>query len=372
MNSIAACLIVRDEENSLRTCLASVEGQVDAIYITDTGSKDATLEVAASHKANVRFFPWVDDFAAARNASLEGISEDWVLMLDADDYFAAGEMAKLRPQLDPKASAATVRYTVVSHYTPVRAIRLLRNGQGATYRGRIHENLDDWIAERRAAGGSLQDLDVELTHTGYAPEAMPAKVARNLALLRSEWQAGFAPGAAERKYYIGAELGLALAHSGQFEEAHGFLETLLQEVNDSESEYLPPAALRVLVNLLWTLAMAGRNAARLPTIQAVEGRFAHSRVYQLHRGLVELEFQYFTAARLWLENFREALGKKEIEIPVPVQYTRAGLWRALGLCHMGEQDFPAAAACFERCRDMEPDVEEHQLRLLVAKRMMNP
>ena len=40
---------------------------VDEIIIVDTGSKDHTKEIAAKYTEKIYDFPWVDDFAAARN-----------------------------------------------------------------------------------------------------------------------------------------------------------------------------------------------------------------------------------------------------------------------------------------------------------------
>ena len=65
-------MIVRDEENNLSNCLRSVSGIFDEIVVVDTGSVDRTREIARAFGAKVFDFPWIDDFAAARNAALRG------------------------------------------------------------------------------------------------------------------------------------------------------------------------------------------------------------------------------------------------------------------------------------------------------------
>jgi len=45
MPGISLCMIVRDEEKCLATCLASVQGVVDEIIVVDTGSKDETKKL---------------------------------------------------------------------------------------------------------------------------------------------------------------------------------------------------------------------------------------------------------------------------------------------------------------------------------------
>lgn len=78
-------MIVRNEEQTLGPCLASVRDLADEIVIVDTGSTDRTRELARAAGARVFDFPWVDDFAAARNESLRHATGSWILWLDADD-----------------------------------------------------------------------------------------------------------------------------------------------------------------------------------------------------------------------------------------------------------------------------------------------
>ncbi len=44
---VSLCMIVKNEEASLRSCLESVAGLMSEIVVVDTGSTDATKEVAA-------------------------------------------------------------------------------------------------------------------------------------------------------------------------------------------------------------------------------------------------------------------------------------------------------------------------------------
>lgn len=79
-------MIVKNESSCLEKSLNSVEG-ADAIYISDTGSTDNTVEIAKRFTDKVYTdFTWNDSFADARNFILQKAETDWVLSIDADEY----------------------------------------------------------------------------------------------------------------------------------------------------------------------------------------------------------------------------------------------------------------------------------------------
>lgn len=59
MATISLCMIVKNEEKVLARCLDSVKPAVDEIVILDTGSTDATKDVAARYTDRIYDFPWV-------------------------------------------------------------------------------------------------------------------------------------------------------------------------------------------------------------------------------------------------------------------------------------------------------------------------
>src|ERR1700733_8563721 len=96
---IAACLIARNEEANLLTCLRSAAGLDAEIIVVDTGSTDRTREITLSFGARVFDFPWQDSFAAARNECLRHATAPWILWLDADEFFDQPNRDKLRSLL---------------------------------------------------------------------------------------------------------------------------------------------------------------------------------------------------------------------------------------------------------------------------------
>jgi len=93
--TISLCMIVRDAERTIARCLDSVKDAVDEIVVVDTGSADRTREIVSRYTDRIYDFPWIDDFAAARNFSFERATKDYILWLDADDYLDEENRDKL-------------------------------------------------------------------------------------------------------------------------------------------------------------------------------------------------------------------------------------------------------------------------------------
>lgn len=94
--TLTVCMIVKNEAAHLPRCLESVREVADDLVVVDTGSSDATREVARRFGARVFELPWPDDFSAARNVSLAHATGDWILAIDADESIAARDHARLR------------------------------------------------------------------------------------------------------------------------------------------------------------------------------------------------------------------------------------------------------------------------------------
>ena len=199
--NIAACYIVRNEATDLRRSIASLRGCYNQMLVIDTGSQDATVKTAQDLGAVVRHFAWCDDFAAARNFALGELSRltpdtDWVIFLDADEYFSAETAGNIRnvitraetagksALLVSRVSLETATGEVLSEEPNLRVFALR---PGRRYAGRIHEELLD--AGQPLAGLALVPREeLLLYHTGYAREVNRPKAERNLRILQQELQ----------------------------------------------------------------------------------------------------------------------------------------------------------------------------------------
>lgn len=207
MSSIALALIARDEARCLARCLASVRPWVDRMVVLDTGSVDATPVIAREAGAEVHTFDWVDDFSAARNQALVLADADWCVVLDADEWLAAGGafLAALRHTppgfvgqvcVDSEFDADIGKEGGVA-VAPSWLARVLP--RGVRFVGRIHEQAEPGLARRR--------LDVRVGHDGYRAAFQPGKRGRNERLLRLSLAER--PGDPYLQYQLGKDLELS-------------------------------------------------------------------------------------------------------------------------------------------------------------------
>ena len=147
MISISLCMIVRDEEDVLERCLNSVYDIVDEIIIADTGSTDRSREIAQRFTEHVLDFPWVDDFAAARNFSFAQAGMDYIMWLDADDVLPENSrlaLMQLKEQLTADIDVVMMPYHMAfDENDEPRFVyereRLLKNHAGFSWKGAVHE-----------------------------------------------------------------------------------------------------------------------------------------------------------------------------------------------------------------------------------------
>ena len=93
---VSVCMIAKNEEQYIEQCLRKLLRYNMEIIIVDTGSTDRTKEIAARYTDQLFDFAWCDDFSAARNYAVSKASNNWILILDCDEYVQEIDVAKLR------------------------------------------------------------------------------------------------------------------------------------------------------------------------------------------------------------------------------------------------------------------------------------
>lgn len=186
---IHAAIITRiQDQQDLATALESIAYCVDSVNICLTDEKPITALAVPMYDVKPKFshFPWKDSFAAARNASIEGIDSGWILYVDSDDVVMnASRMRHELKKVPPEVSAVAVKVrseysngSFVENWQP----RLFR--AGLKFRGRIHEQLFDPEAPDRQLSMWGQHA-VWINHVGYncGEDIAAARRNRNLHLM---------------------------------------------------------------------------------------------------------------------------------------------------------------------------------------------
>ena len=220
---ISFCLIGKNEENCIETCLKSLKPFGLPIIYTDTGSSDRTREIASRYTQHICFFPWCDDFSKARNFCAAQADTDWIWFLDCDESVVESDLDALfhllsQPQNETRIGMVSQRDTFLlaseRTFTQTRLGRIY-NRKFCHYEGSIHEQIRPLsptvgnagvlsssdsnagalsssdsntgaLSSSNGNAGALSYFDVPalLVHDGYAtPAVMAQKCARNIPML---------------------------------------------------------------------------------------------------------------------------------------------------------------------------------------------
>lgn len=201
MTTVSLCMIVKNEEDTIKRCLDSVRAATDEIIVLDTGSTDNTVNLAREAGASVYHFAWTDDFAAARNAAFAKATMQYIMWLDADDVLTEENLKKLlllKQTLDGSIRQVAAKYEVgfdeagnvtLSFYRE----RLFLRTAGFVWKDAVHETIP---LEKDAFYA-----DFAVTHK----KIHPTEKGRNLRIYEKMRQSGkqFCP---REQYYYAREL----------------------------------------------------------------------------------------------------------------------------------------------------------------------
>lgn len=175
---LSLCMIVKNEADSLGDCLKSVQDWVGEIVVLDTGSTDRTVAIAEEFGAKVGYFPWNQDFAAARNEALKLVTKEWVLVLDADEQLNPAAKAEIEAAIaEPETLVVNLmRLEIGASQSPYSLVsRLFRSHPKITFDRPYHAMIDDSVTELLQAEPHWQIKEIPLVaifHTGYQRAAI--------------------------------------------------------------------------------------------------------------------------------------------------------------------------------------------------------
>ena len=226
-------MIVKNEEKYLRDCLNGLQpifdelGDESELIICDTGSTDSTVEIAKEFTDKVLQIKWQDDFAYARNKTLERSRGKWYLVIDADEIFQDVKdivdfvkSAENKNYLSASVSIVNVLKDLdESNWSVFQSIRLYKKTKDLRWTGKIHECLtSSELAANPTA--NLKHLDSKILHYGYYFETTAerdAKLERNRKPLLEIFEAD--PKNARTIYQLAQEYML----TGEYDEVMKYL-----------------------------------------------------------------------------------------------------------------------------------------------------
>ncbi|MBR5598242.1 MAG: glycosyltransferase [Lachnospiraceae bacterium] len=190
---ISVCIITKNEEKYIETCLNKLKKYNWEIIVTDTGSTDRTVDICKKYTNKIFHFDWINDFAAARNFCISKASNNWILSVDSDEYlineqseqellkiltpcFSHPESAGMVDILNPQTSSGQLT-------TSNDPVARFFHKQYYSYVGKVHEQPMP-VTEQKP---SYFKSPFRLYHEGYAnPEILHKKATRNISLLKNE------------------------------------------------------------------------------------------------------------------------------------------------------------------------------------------
>ncbi len=306
--TLSLCMIVRDEEDMLGRCLAAVAPAVDEIVIVDTGSRDATIEIARSFGARVIAYEWADSFCEPRNISFDAATGDWLICLDADQVLVSEDAAMLR-ELTGHVWREAFYLVETSHvgeaddgYAVVNnRLRMFRNRPEYRFTGRVHEQISHTLP--LYAPGRVVQTSVRLEHYGYLKSVLDskAKVQRNIRLLRVEVDEN--PTDASLRFTLGSEYAAAGDDEAALPEFERAWALMTAGGGDADDVRVPPPLVSRLVRAMRlggrvedAASLAAEGLRRFPTftdlvlaqanMAAAGGR--HHEARALYRRCIEL------------------------------------------------------------------------------------
>ena len=185
---ISICMIVKNEEENLEKSLKSIVGYGYEIIVVDTGSTDNSKKVALKYTKNVFDYVWCDDFSKARNFSISKATNDFVLILDADEVVEEFNVDELERKIKKnkykvgRIYRKNIYKREDNNYTYCDYIIRMFNKKIYSYDGSIHEQVVSNCNEKI----ETYELPIQITHNGYSNEEVNRKnkIHRNIIMLK--------------------------------------------------------------------------------------------------------------------------------------------------------------------------------------------
>ncbi len=356
---ISACLIAKNEERWIGECIEHLKSLCHEIIVVDTGSTDKTMDIARAKGARVSQIKWENDFAKARNASMQKATQRWILIIDPDERIAPADIPKIKALIETKD---VIAYSFNSRnysenpaasgfipnrgeypseeknypgYFESRKVRLFQNIPSIRFVGSVHELVESTITGKTVASnipihhyGSSKAVNEEKQKKPFYQAQGMKKVAEN----PKDWKAHF-------------ELGVEYLGASEHVKAYGELE---------KARALKPTDPLILSNLGYAYMEAGKLELADKYLTECLKYDPNYHDALLNRGVVLMRREKWEEA---IKVF-DALVKKHPKSFLAV--------RNAGLCYAHMKNLQAAAKCFEMALKMFPNYVDARVDLGVT------
>ncbi len=164
----SVAIIAQDEEDRISECLKAVSF-ADEVVVVDSGSRDNTVEIARSFGCRVLSEEW-RGYAKQKQFAVDNCSNDWVLILDADERVPLDTARWIMEALESvQADYAGFSFSRKNFFHgrwfrycgwwPDRVLRLVDRRQGNFSNHLVHEA---WICR-----GRTKELQLCLEHYSF-------------------------------------------------------------------------------------------------------------------------------------------------------------------------------------------------------------
>ena len=192
---ISACSIVKNEALNIGRSIESYKDSVDEIIIVDTGSTDNTVEICKAYGAKVFLLEWNNNFAEAKNFAINQATGDWIIFLDADEWFVPKLDKKLLVNIINKvdkfadgiiSTMCDCDGNIKNIFVRGKVVRIFKRSKKIRYHGSIHERIKNEDKEIEL----VYLPEFEIFHSGYSKDIVESKSKRNLDTLYKELYSG--------------------------------------------------------------------------------------------------------------------------------------------------------------------------------------
>ncbi|MCL2051001.1 MAG: glycosyltransferase [Lachnospiraceae bacterium] len=344
MKPISVCMIAKNEEKYLAKCLSLLRPHFTEIIVVDTGSTDKTVAIAKEYADKVCHFDWINDFSAARNFSLRQASNDWVLVVDCDEFLEDIDMAEILKLAVkcPQAIGMIIRNNPYESENQPKSIlteRVARlfDRRIHHYQGIIHEQV------LPIDGSEPQYFPIPLSfyHEGYVnPTTAAEKANRNLDLLFTDLNKN---GPDPYTYFQIAQSYTAL---NETEEAYKFYGMALEFDLDPLKEYV-----RTMVESYGYALLNLKLYAEALNFENIYHEFATRADFLFLMGLIYMNNALFDQA---IAEFKKATTMKEFAVAGVNSYSA---YYNIGVIYECTGNAKLAREYYQKCGNYAPAME---------------